>query len=401
MIKRSVRVLRGRLIVMTAVLLLAGAAAASAQPGAYTYTKVNVPGSVFTEASAINNAGQVAGTYQDTTGRTHGFLYNGTTYTNIDYPGSNYNYVFGINAAGQLVGGYSVSNPFGPYHGFIYHNGVFTEFDYPNRETDGRGINNLGQIVGIYNQGYGTPDHGFYKDGDSYTSLDYPGATKTYTFGINDGGVVTGTWVDALNRLRGYWYFGGVYTLLNYPGASQTYIGGINNTNAMTGWSLQGTLKTSFVLSGLASFRSFTVPFAGATATQARAINDGNQVVGTYTSPECPRGCGFVATPNPTALPTCTQSVALGYGADNRLTMNFTIGTSAPMVWSTYLFVNNVPYTLWAAPLPVVTPAVPASYSLALGPVGRVVALSTLSTATGGILCADYAVVNTSPASVQ
>jgi probable HAF family extracellular repeat protein len=391
-IKRSVQVLWGLL----AIVFVAGAAPAWAQTNSYTFTKINVPGSVYTEATGVNNSGQVVGTYQDAGGFTHGFSYNGTSFTTIDYPATGYNYVFGVNAAGQMVGGYSVSNPLGPYHGFIYHNGVFTEFDYPLRETDGRGINNLGQIVGIYNQGFGTPDHGFYKDGDNYASLDYPGASKTYTFGINDLGVVTGTWVDALNRLRGYWHFGGIYTLLNYPGASQTYIGGINNSNTMAGWSQQGTLKTSFVLKSLASFRSFTVPFPGATATLARAINDSNQVVGSYQSPDCPRGCGFIATPNPTALPACTQSVALGYSG-NTLTFNFTIGTAAPTTWSTYLFVNNIPYTLWSSPLPVVNPALPATFQLPLPPVGRVVALTTLSTAVGGILCADYAVLNTSP----
>lgn len=398
MTKRAVQALRGALSgVMTAVLVLTAVASASAQPGAYTYTKINVPGSVYTEATGVNNSGHVVGTYQDTTGRTHGFVYNGTTYTTIDFPNSNYNYVFGVNAAGQMVGGYSVSNPLGVYHGFLYHNGVFTEFDYPQRETDGRGINNLGQIVGIYNQGFGTPDHGFLKDGENYTSLDYPGAAKTYTFGINDHGVITGTWVDALNRLRGYWYHGGLYTALNFPGASQTYIGGVNNSHTIAGWSMQGTtLKTSFVLTTLASFRSFSVPFAGATATQARAINDNGQVVGTYTSPDCPRFCGFIATPNPTAMPTCTQSVALNY-ANNALTMNFTVGTSSAMTWTTYVFINGVPYPLWSAPLPAIHPAVPASYTLPLAPVGRVIALSTLGTATGGILCADYAVINTSP----
>ncbi|HET7695325.1 MAG TPA: hypothetical protein VFK57_06420 [Vicinamibacterales bacterium] len=376
--------------------VLAGAAPAAGQSNSYTFVKVNVPGSTYTEATGVNNSGAVAGTYADAKGFVHGFVYSAGAYTTIDYPGALYTYVFGINAAGQLTGGYSLTNPLGPYHGFIYQNGVFTEFDYPLNETDGRGINNLGQVVGIYNAGYGTPDHGFVKDGGTYTSLDFPGAPKTYTFGINDYGVITGTWVDALNRLRGYWYFNGIFNSLNYPGALQTYAGGINNSHVITGWSQQGTLKSSYVVTSLASFRSFTVPFAGATASLARAINDSGQVVGSYQSPECARGCGFLATPNPAALPACTQSVSLAY-ANNTLTMNFTIGAPTATTWNKYLYVNNVPYLLWSAALPPIAPAVSTSIPISLAPVGRVVALSTLSTSTGGVICADYAVINTTP----
>ena len=397
MIKRSMGGVRAQVWVAVTAVMVAAAGPAAAQSNSYSFTKIHVPGSAFTEATGVNNSGHAAGTYGDAKGFVHGFVWNGTSYTTIDYPGALYTYVFGINAAGQLTGGYSVSNPLGPYHAFTYADGVFTVWDFPLNETDGRGINNLGQVVGIYNAGYGTPDHGFVKDGDNYTSLDFPGAAKTYTFGINDHGVISGTWVDSLNRLRGYWYFNGVYNLLNYPGATQTYIGGVNNSHTMTGWSMQGSVKSSYVLSSLASFRSFTVPFTGTTATLARAINDNGQVVGSYqASGECVRGCGFIATPNPAALPACTQSVSLGY-ANNTLSMNFTLGAPTATTWSVYLFVNNIPYPMWTAAIPPLNPAIATSIPVSLPPVGRVVALTTLSTPTQGVICADYAVINTSP----
>jgi probable HAF family extracellular repeat protein len=53
------------------------------------------------------------------------------------------------------------------------------------------GINNLGQIVGMFVGSDGNA-HGFQRTGRVYTTLDYPGATRTWAIGINDFGVVVG-----------------------------------------------------------------------------------------------------------------------------------------------------------------------------------------------------------------
>jgi len=50
----------------------------------YTYTDINVPGSLQTSVAGINNSGEVSGTYFDS--RNHGFTELNGTYTTVDYP---------------------------------------------------------------------------------------------------------------------------------------------------------------------------------------------------------------------------------------------------------------------------------------------------------------------------
>lgn len=65
---------------------------------------LDVPGSTNTGATAINNPGQIVGTYQDTTGLFHSFLDTRGVFTNFDVPGSGFTLAFGINDPGQIVG---------------------------------------------------------------------------------------------------------------------------------------------------------------------------------------------------------------------------------------------------------------------------------------------------------
>src|ERR1039457_2136321 len=66
---------------------------------------------------------------------------------------------FGINSAGVIVGHYwnGVAN----LHGFIYSDGSYSTLDYPNatRGTSLAGINDYGVIAGTYQDAAGT--HGF------------------------------------------------------------------------------------------------------------------------------------------------------------------------------------------------------------------------------------------------
>lgn len=379
--------------VWAAVLLsvLVAPAAAEAQ---YTYTKIMYPGSTWTEASGINDQGQVVGTYTDTAGIAHGFVYHNGTYTTVDYPGMAHNYAFGINDAGHIVGSFSPVMPRGPYHASLrddFH--VWTEYDFPGNETDGRAINSAGHIVGIYNAGYGTPDHGFLKIGDAYTSIDYPNASLTYVFGINDAGYISGTYRDGFGLLKGFVYRAGTYSSVTFPNATETYVGGINNANALVGWKVEGGKVGGFVMT-TGRFRPVLASFAGAANTKPRAINDVGVIVGTYTSPECAVGCSFIATPAPAATPLCDQTIGMTYAAGT-LNTNFTLRTSAATTWTSWLVVQNVPYKLWSLPLGAINPAQSVSVPIQLPPVGSVLLASYFATPANGTICADFTTLNT------
>jgi hypothetical protein len=69
--------------------------------------QLDYPGSIFTQATGENNFGLVVGTYQDSAGASHGFVYdsNTSTYSSVDDPsGVGVTFVNGVNDKGMLVG---------------------------------------------------------------------------------------------------------------------------------------------------------------------------------------------------------------------------------------------------------------------------------------------------------
>jgi probable HAF family extracellular repeat protein len=109
----------------------------------YTYTTFDDPSANSdTEATGINNTGQIAGLFRDNRGGTHGFLLSGGTYTAIDDPlATTETRAQGINNAGQIVGWYANNSG---SHGFLLANGLYAALDDPSatQGTTAFGINN-------------------------------------------------------------------------------------------------------------------------------------------------------------------------------------------------------------------------------------------------------------------
>lgn len=92
---------------------------------------------------------------------TRGFLRDEGIFTPIDHPQGPNTIAYGINDHGQIVGIYGWA--FGQERGFLLDNGVFNPIDaffLGTMATDAYDINNNNQIVGLYfdNRGVG---HGF------------------------------------------------------------------------------------------------------------------------------------------------------------------------------------------------------------------------------------------------
>src|SRR5262249_20311045 len=58
------------------------------------------------------------------------------------------------------------------------------------------------QIVGYYNANL--QSHGVLLSGGRYTTLDVPGSTLTFAYGINDAGQIVGTYIDAAGGQHGF-----------------------------------------------------------------------------------------------------------------------------------------------------------------------------------------------------
>ena len=148
----------------------------------YTYTTIDPPGSVLTQAIGINDSNQIVGAYRLAGGSDHGFLLSGGTYTTFDFPG-NITSAYAINNTGQIVGAYQLTGNTNatPQHGFLLSGGAFTSIDVPGAtQTLATGINDAGQIVGQYNDATGT--HGFLLNGGVFTTINVPGETGTIAY---------------------------------------------------------------------------------------------------------------------------------------------------------------------------------------------------------------------------
>ena len=144
---------------VAAVLMLVARAEGPVWAGpTYSYATFDVPfaGANSTQASRINDAGQIVGSYSDASGFHHGFLKDGATFTAIDVPGASYTLANGINNAGQIMGFYSnlPAPGEGSHESFLKDGATFTTINVPGApNTDAFGINDAGQIVGGYSVG--------------------------------------------------------------------------------------------------------------------------------------------------------------------------------------------------------------------------------------------------------
>lgn len=178
-------------------------------PTSGTFTTLSAQtGQFFSSATGINDAGQILGYYTDGTFRAPAvtsFVRDPApvAYTYLQDPNSgtpsipNFTVANGIDNAGQVVGYFQ--NTSGAYDGFLFDpaTGTYLTIDVPTAtDTYAQGINNSGQIVGYYDIN-GMTD-GFVLDLGTglFTTLRDPEAIGTFAQGINDSGQVVGYLTD-------------------------------------------------------------------------------------------------------------------------------------------------------------------------------------------------------------
>ena len=244
---------------------------------AATYTQITVPGSLSTQARAINNIGQIVGSYIAAS-ETHGYLLSSGQYTTIDFPGANSTTISGINDAGDMVGSYTDSG--GVTHGFLDHAGVLTAIDVPKAfDTIANGINRAGQIVGFYIDQTGE-FHGFELSGGKSTHLDAPNAIQTQPYGINTSGDISGTFNDASGQ-HGFLLHDGSYQTFNVVGTAYTGAVAINDQGHVVGTFVSPKIhQLQGYASNLVKFINVTDP--DGTMTFPTGINNSDTIVGTF-----------------------------------------------------------------------------------------------------------------------
>jgi probable HAF family extracellular repeat protein len=176
-----------------------------------------------------------------------GFLLDRGRLGRIDVPGAAQTQAVGVNNLGRVVGEYQNSD--GTYHGFLWHKGRFVTIDLPGAAaTSLVDINDRGQILGAYLDRAGGL-HGLLLDRGRFTTFDAPSVKFTFPRDINNRGQIVGFTLDdpvTLAGARGFLLAKGVkgpFTPIDVPGAPRNLVRGLNDRGQLIG-SCENTAAT-------------------------------------------------------------------------------------------------------------------------------------------------------------
>jgi probable HAF family extracellular repeat protein len=204
-----------------------------------TVTTIDAPKGTDDQCGSINNHGAVVGTYTNAnTGYDVGFLYQNGKFTDIADPAGTFGTeAHAINDNGDIVGSYKTTNG---VHGFLLRKGRYKTLSVPTSPTYtvATGINNKGDIVLIYlNLKSGGLASDFYNL-RKYKDVSPPGSMESAPTGINNEGDISFdsfAVVHGSQQTTGSLLHGGTYYPFSYPKVAETYGGGLNDKGMMAG----------------------------------------------------------------------------------------------------------------------------------------------------------------------
>ena len=213
-------------------------------------------------------------------------------YASFDVPGGADTEGFGVNDLGQIVGRWTDAD--GNVHGFLRQpTGRYETIDAPGATfTAPVDINNLGTVVGRYLDADGV-SHGFALRQGRYQTIDAPGAADTRPRGIDDQGRITGDFRRDDGVEHGFTIDARGFAQVDVPGSATTDVWDINDLGIRVGdWSDDEGNVHGYVLRA-GSFSTFDYPGVRF-ATSARRINLWGAIVGEFTESETTGDHGFL-----------------------------------------------------------------------------------------------------------
>src|SRR5215469_182697 len=131
------------------------------------------------------------------------------------------------------------------------HSATFTTIDFPGAtKTLALDINPRGDIVGSYDLANPAgPDHGYLLSGGEFTTIDFPGAVATSANGINPRGDIVGRYDTADKVSHGFLLSGGEFTSIDFPDATLTTANGITPGGDIVGRYTLGGVTHGYLLS--------------------------------------------------------------------------------------------------------------------------------------------------------
>ena len=175
------------------------------QRGHYTYIADPCPGYVFEGADGINDLGQVTSSVYDPATQTYlAYVGDSCWHTTFNYPGATFIVPYITNDFGVTVGTYWDSE--GIEHAFIYniYDGTHFSFDVPGGvNACANAINNEGDIVGLYFLASGS-FNGFELQNGKLTAFNVPDAPQNSPQMITDTHMISGSYQDTNGNWHGF-----------------------------------------------------------------------------------------------------------------------------------------------------------------------------------------------------
>jgi len=304
-----------------------------------------------TTLTGLNDSGMMTG-YSSYPGLgPNGFVTDGVNFTDIHYPLSLWTFAHDVNNQGVVCGSYyTVANFTSGWDTYTWQNGAFTTTIYGyyppfSNEVDAYGINDAGLIVGRAFTGAYTPSSAWATFSPPVT-FNPPGTTlgvtPTGAYGCNNadqviGGFSLGTNNAIPGQIFVYDHPTDSYQIYSPPGVTQSLGRGINDGGLMCGTYVGSVPSASGLPSGVpSSHRAFvtTAPqpgagdwlkifIPGAKSSQAMDINAAGVVVGSWVDGNGTTH-GFIARPA-----AAMQHTDLGYGGpgNSHLSVTGYLGT--------------------------------------------------------------------------
>jgi uncharacterized membrane protein len=279
----------------------------------FKFTSIDFPGAVFTSGRGINNHGEIAGSYHMPGFPRQAMLLKKGKFIPLapPAPDASFSEATNINDRGDITGQWADANGF--FHGFLLSDGALTILDVPGAtDTYALGVNDSGLVVGYWDlldqNGNALAIYSFtWKDGGFIdTQINFPGAAGSGLFGVNARGDLSGVWLPDVNgNIEHGFVCPKSAPCFSYDDPIQGAVPftdgkGINAHGQVVSIKIgDDGIWHSYLMSG-ATFTK--IDFPGSTGTGAFGINSTDQIVGKYFTADGLTH-GFLAQPVRTGKP--------------------------------------------------------------------------------------------------
>jgi hypothetical protein len=209
----------------------------------------NVPGSVQTQVTGLNDNGVTVGFWSDQNNVNQvndnfGFYAIDGRFVTVNFPTTNnaspsVNQLLGVNDSDIAAGFYTDAN--GNNHGYTYN--ITTRRFHEVKiaaatSVTATAINNRDDVAGIETDANGNQDGYLLTRTGHLTVLDVPGAMSTQALGVNDRREVVGVYTDANNNTHGFTWTAqnGFQTVDDPNGIGTTTVNGVNDAGDLVGF---------------------------------------------------------------------------------------------------------------------------------------------------------------------